>query len=61
MAASVPDRFEVKRLFRQITDSTIDAYPAVGSGTELRFSTSGLNGSALVAKDRLVHMVMLRN
>lgn len=59
-AAVVPDRFEICRLIRSISDSEIDAYPAVGSGTELRFSVNGLNGSALVAKERLLHIVMLR-
>ncbi len=60
MAASVPDRFEVRRLLREFTESDVDAYPAVGHGTELRFSIKGLTGSALVANDRLVHLVMLR-
>jgi hypothetical protein len=56
----VPDRFEVRRLLRKFTEAEVEAYPAVGDGTELRFSVKGLTGSGLVAKDRLVHLVMLR-
>ncbi len=59
MAASVPDRFEVKRLLRRLTEADVDAYPAVGDGTELRFRVKRLNGSALIAKDRLLHVVLL--
>ena len=60
MAAAVPDRMSVRSLLRRISKLDIDEYPAVGSGTELRFSANGLNGSALAVNDRLLHMVMLR-
>lgn len=60
-ATSVPDRFEIRRLLVNIGKLDVDAYPAIGSGTELRFSMKGLQGSALVAKERLLHLVMLRN
>jgi hypothetical protein len=59
-AALVPDRASLRHLLRKISKLDVDEYPAVGSGTELRFSSSGLNGSALVVKDRLLHMVLLR-
>jgi len=60
LAASVPDRFDVRRLLVNVGKADVDAYPAIGNGTELRFDVKGLHGSALVAKDRLVHLVMLR-
>ena len=59
MASSVPDRFEVRHLLRKMAESEVDAYPAVGNGTELRFKMKGLNGSALVARERLLHVVLL--
>jgi hypothetical protein len=59
MVTSVPDRSVVKRLLRKAADAPYDSYPAVGVGTELRFDLKGLNGSALVAKEKLLHMVLL--
>ena len=59
LVTSVPDRSIVKRLLTKAIDASYDAFPAVGDGTEIRFSMNGLNGSALVAKKKLLHMVLL--
>ena len=60
-AAPIPERFDVRRMLVNIGKLDVDACEAIGNGTELRFSMKGLHGSALLAKDRLLRMVMLRN
>jgi hypothetical protein len=59
VVTAVPDRTDVRHLLRKILRVQVDEYPAVGSGTELRFSAGRLNGTALAVKERLLHMVLL--
>ena len=61
IATMVPDRKGLKLLLRKLSSIKCDEYDAVGSGTELRFTTGQLNGSALEVDGRLLHMVLLRN
>ena len=61
IATMVPDRDGLHQLLHKISRTKCDEYPAVGSGTELRFKIGQLNGSALDVDGRLLHMVVLRN
>lgn len=41
---------------RQVISSDSCAYPALGEGEDIRFSSDWLSGGALIARERLVHL-----
>lgn len=46
----------VKTFLEQIKDSSIEAFPAIGNGQDLRLSGRWISGGALVADGRVVHL-----
>ncbi len=53
-----PSRTTLQEFLHKVSTQRADEYPAVGNGTELRISGGGLDGSALVIEDRLLHLVV---
>ena len=48
---------DVRRFLEAVTDSSADAYAALGLGTDVRFESRALRGAALVVDDRVVHLL----
>ena len=52
---------EVKRWLDASLACTESRFKSVGEGDDYRYTGSGINGSALVAYDKLVHAAFLRS
>ncbi len=46
----------LKTFLERIKDSSIESFPAIGNGQDLRLSGRGISGGALVADGRVVHL-----
>jgi hypothetical protein len=57
-----PDPGALSRMLRRVSDARYDALrsPAVGEGTDLRFETDRITGSALLRDEQVVHLEVHR-
>lgn len=51
---------QARGFLQTVVQSKSESFPALGEGTDLRLEGSGLVGSALIARDRIVHLSAFR-
>lgn len=52
-----PTAEDARVFIRKLANATLETYPAVGEGTEVRINSSGVIAAGLIAEGRVVHLV----